>query len=367
MYKRYFGLFTVIFCFGLPNVYSQSTTNIYVSDAGDFDKPPWQILKYDQNGENPEVFINTNLAWPQDILFIEDQGIVLVSNLNENNICAFDLESGAFIKEFATGISGPTRMKIGPDGLLYILQWSGSGRVVRYTLNGNRRGEFTNFGLSQSIGLDWDKEGNLYVSSYDKGHVKKYDRNGIDQGVFAEMKLLGPTNIYFNDKDELIVLDYNAGNIKRYNNFGNFLGIDIEGLNKPEGVAFLKNGDLLVGNGGTGAIKRYRDGNFVGDFIRSKSGGLKTPNAVVVRSKSIVSSLHSIINRDLVTPNFGRNFALSNGVRNMAKNINIYNSTGQFVDKLDTKHNEIWNADHLNFGYYYLVIENESWQRILVN
>ena len=50
---------------------------IYVSDAGNFDSPPSQILKFDQDGSNPEVFIDENLAWPQDILFLE-VGIIIL-------------------------------------------------------------------------------------------------------------------------------------------------------------------------------------------------------------------------------------------------------------------------------------------------
>ncbi len=63
------------------NAFSQDL-EIYVSDAGNFSSPPWKILKFDENGENPEVFIDTVLAWPQDILFLEDQKVVLISNLN---------------------------------------------------------------------------------------------------------------------------------------------------------------------------------------------------------------------------------------------------------------------------------------------
>ena len=49
-------------------------TYIYVSDAGNFNKPPWQILKYDENGQNSKVFISEDqgLDWPQDIVFLED-------------------------------------------------------------------------------------------------------------------------------------------------------------------------------------------------------------------------------------------------------------------------------------------------------
>ena len=53
---------------------------VYVSDAGNFSMPPWQILRFDRNGESPEVFINQNLDWPHDILFLEESGTVLVSN-----------------------------------------------------------------------------------------------------------------------------------------------------------------------------------------------------------------------------------------------------------------------------------------------
>ena len=135
MHKKLKNLLLLIISFVLllaSNTFCQ-IIEVYVSDAGNFSSPPWQILKFDENGENPEVFINSNLAWPQDIVFIEDQDIVLISNLNSGTITKHNSATGAFIENFATGISGPTRMKIGADdSLLYVLQWSGNGRVRRY-------------------------------------------------------------------------------------------------------------------------------------------------------------------------------------------------------------------------------------------
>ena len=136
-------------------VYSQSY-DIYVSDAGNFDKPPWQILKYDQQGKNPIVFINTHLNWPQDILFMEGSNTVLISNLGSGTITKHHATTGVYVSDFTKEISGPTRIKIGPDGLLYVLQWSGNGSVLRFDLEGNNMGEFTKVGVPQSIGLDWD-------------------------------------------------------------------------------------------------------------------------------------------------------------------------------------------------------------------
>src|SRR6187402_580738 len=140
--------------------------NIYVSDAGNFASPPWQILKFDENGQNGTVFINSSLNWPQDILFIEDENAVLVSNLGNGKITKFDATTGVFIEHFASAISGPTRMKIGLDGYLYVLQWNGNGKVRRYNMNGTLNDDFTDVGVPQSIGCDWDMFGNFYVSSY---------------------------------------------------------------------------------------------------------------------------------------------------------------------------------------------------------
>lgn len=109
--------------------------DIYVSDAGKFNVEPWQILKFDQNGDNGEVFIPNsqgNLAWPQDILFLGDS-VVLISNLSNGRITKHNQEDGSFIEDFANGINGPTRMKIGADGYLYVLEWGDkwSSKTIR--------------------------------------------------------------------------------------------------------------------------------------------------------------------------------------------------------------------------------------------
>ena len=258
---------------------------VYVCDIANFDTGPYQILKYDENGNNPEVFINSNLSWPQDILFLEDQGIVLISNLSSGRITKYNSDTGGYLGNFATGIAGPTRMKIGPDNLLYVLQWNNTiNKVKRYELDGTPLGDFTSIGVPQSIGLDWDEAGNLYVSSYSDDIVRKYDLNGNDLGLFVNSNLEGPTNIWFDDSGNLFVVDYNGGAVKKYDANGSYLGVFISGLSKAEGVAFMENGNILIGNGNTSSVKLYKsDGTYIDDFISSGSGGLITPNAVIIR------------------------------------------------------------------------------------
>lgn len=257
---------------------------IWVSDAGASSNPRYQILKYDENGRNPEVFTTQNLAWPQDILFMEETEVVLISNLNSGTIDRYNIDTGAFINSFATGIDGPTRMKIGADNLLYVLQWNGDGKVLRYQLDGTFVDEFTDVGVTQSIGMDWDGQGNLYVSSFNDGSVRKFDPAGNDMGLFITTNLVGPTNIWFRPNGDLMINDWSAGLVARFNSSGSFLRNSITGLNRPEGIAFFANGDFLIGNGGTGSVKMYGSNNaFISDLVSSGVGGLVNPNAVVTR------------------------------------------------------------------------------------
>jgi len=266
------------------NVQGQNN-DIYVVDVGPNRGPPFQVLKFDENGENPQVFINSELNRPQDIVFLEDSNTALVSNLASDRITKYDATTGNYLGNFAVGrADGPTRMKIGADNLLYVLQWFGNGKVLRYQLDGTFVDEFTSVGVTQSIGLDWDRQGNLYVSSFDQRHVRKFDSDGNDLGLFISSNLLGPTNLWFESSGDLLVLDWSGTSVKRFDSDGGYLGQFILGLVQAEGIDTLSNGHFLIGNGGTSAVKQFDEsGNFVKDFIPGGSGGLATPVAVVRR------------------------------------------------------------------------------------
>lgn len=334
---------------------------IYVSDAGGFNNPnpPWQILKFDENGDNPEVFINHNLGWPQDILFLEDQGVVLISNLNTGLINRHDAETGDYISAFAGGIGGPTRMKIGADNLLYVLQWGGNGRVRRYELNGNYLGEFTSVGVNQSIGLDWDADGNLYVSSFNGRSVRKFDTEGNDLGLFINSNLSGPTNIWFDDNGDLLVVDYNGTAVKRFDSDGESLGDFMTGLGNAEGVAYLPNGNILIGNGANSAVKMYTaGGSYLSDLISSGAGNLATPNAVIVRDRSTVNTDEVALEDKIrVYPTIGRTFYLEAESPTDIEQINIYASNGQWVSRLPAPANlPVWDASSVPEGIYFLEV-----------
>lgn len=255
---------------------------LYVCDAGNFSSPPWQILRFDAQGQDPHIFTTEGLAWPQDILFLEDQGVALVSNLNSGTINRHDAATGELLGAFATGLAGPTRMAIGPDSLIHVLQWSGDGRVLRFRTDGTPLGPFSPQGVPQGIGLAWDSQGRLYVSSYSLDTVRRFAPDGTDLGTFIQGNLVGPTNIWFDESGDLLVSDYDGGSVKRFGAEGAYEGVYIGGLGQCEGVAHLPDGGLLLGNGATGSVRMYDgQGSYLGDWVSPGAGGLIRPNAVV--------------------------------------------------------------------------------------
>ncbi|MEO8588382.1 MAG: hypothetical protein ABI432_03360 [Flavobacteriales bacterium] len=331
---------------------------IYVSDAGNFNSPPWQILRYDASGADPVAFITTNLNWPQDIVFLEDSNRVLISNLGTNKITKYDATTGAYISDFATGIAGPTRMKIGVDGLLYVLQWNGTGTVRRYMLDGTYVGEFTTVGVPQSIGIDWDGAGNLYVSSYTADLVRKFDPSGNDLGAFISTNLVGPTNIWFDTNGDLIVSDYDGAAIKRFDATGAFQGTFISGVSFTEGIAHYPNGNFLIGNGATSSVKLFDpDGTYLQDLIPSGSGGLITPNAIVIRDAQVgLPERAKVPEVAILFPSVGSHFHLDPSLAGV-RSITVRSVQGELVERLVQR---IWNADHLAAGIYIVLAERND-------
>ncbi|MCB0640183.1 MAG: T9SS type A sorting domain-containing protein, partial [Phaeodactylibacter sp.] len=338
---------------------------IYVSDAGNFDKPPWQIVKFDQNGENPVVFIDDHLAWPQDIVFLEADNVVLISNLNTGQIAKFDATSGEYLGDFATGIGGPTRMKIGQDGLLYVLQWESNGPVLRYQLDGTFVDAFTDTGVNTSIGLDWDSDGNLYVSSYGTSTVHQFNSDGEHQGVFISANLQGPTNIWFGENGHLFVLNWSGTTIREFDAEGNFIGNFITGLGQPEGVAFLENGDILIGNGIDASVKQFDSaGNFVKDLVAPGSAGLLQPNAVVLRD--VLPSTITEVSRaeSFIAPTQGRQFFLEGKWQGQLDSIFVYSISGKRVFQTTSVEEMVWDAAGLSPGTYIVVGMTAGQQRL---
>lgn len=360
--KKLDTLFTCCLLLFAMALWSQDY-EIYVSDAGGFNNPPWKVMRFDETGGNPETLDDTNVAWPQDILVLETLDIFLVSSLNTGTITRHDLTTGAYIDDFATGIGGPTRMKKGDDGLIYVLQWTGNGPVLRYMIDGTFVDSFTSVGINQAIGLDWDDSGNLYVSSFGGGSVRKFDSSGNDMGLFIDSNLSGPTNIWFRDNGDMVVLDWSGNDAKLFDSDGNFLGVFIPGLSQPEGVDFYPNGDFLVGDGGNAAVNRYdSDGNLLEVLIPSGTGGLIQPNAVILRDPNL-SVEDNVLSSVFVTPTVGQKFNIGTNIQTEYDQLDIYDISGKLVETLQLDSRSVWEANAHAEGVYFIVA-NKNGKRL---
>lgn len=360
--KTFKLLWILVLNLGISTSFAQEFYT-YVSDAANFSSGEFKIVQFDQNGGNPVDYITTELAWPQDIVFLEDEDRVLVSSLTSGRITKYNSRTGAYVEDFAQVAGGPTRMKIGDDNLLYVLQWSNSiNKVLRFQLDGTLVDEYTDVGVSQSIGVDWDDSGNLYVSSFGGGHVRRFDSNGMDMGLFIDSNLSGPTNLEIRD-GIIYVLDWNDGKCVRFDaGDGSFIDDFITGLTNPEGLAFLPNGDLLIGDNGTNSVRRFdSSGNDLGDY--TTGGNLLTPNAVVLRNEIFLSINDEKPNSVLVSPTVGSSFNFNPVIASDFTTMEIYHSSGKLVDTIDLSSTSLWNARSNAEGIYYLVAISKTGKR----
>nr|WP_321237329.1 T9SS type A sorting domain-containing protein [uncultured Psychroserpens sp.] len=373
------------FIFSIQIVFAQlpEGSHLLVSDitAQISSTSAYKILKFDHNGENGVVFTNQQLAWPQDIVIadIPNEGFrVLVSNLSSGRITKYDLD-GNYVGNFATGIGGPTRMRI-RNNILYVLQWFNQANpeyVLRFSLDGTQLSNFTNTGTRFSIGMDWDANGNFYVSSYGQGNptnppqVKKYNSSGTYEGVYVNQSALsGPTNIWFDKSGngDLLVIDYNNNSVKRFDSNGFLLGSIITGLSTPEGVEFLSNGNFLIGNGLTGLIKMYTsDGSFAGNFVdaaASSQANLINPNAFLIMPSTLSTPDITSNKETLIYPTVGNQFKFNSEIVKRSDEIHIYNTIGEHIEMLTLDNNFTWSPKTYSNGVYFIHIISSGKKKV---
>ncbi len=358
-------LITLCILLNASFLFSQDV-GIYVSDAGGFQVPPWFVYQFDEMGNNPVLLLNESdgMRWPNDILFIDDLDIVLLANTHITNgtIQRYSATTWEFIDNFAEGINGPSRLKIGPDpdGYVYVLQvHAADGKVLRYETDGTFVDEFTNIGSLGQLGLDWDTSGNLYVSSYNFNKVMKFDTDGNFVEDFIDTGLDGPTNIFFdnNGSGDLIVLNWNSGVVKRFDSDGNFVEDLITDVLGCEGVDFFPNGDMLMGVAGEGVVKRYdSDFNFIEDFI--EAGIIATPNAITIHEGTLIVGVEDFIAKGFSAYPNPVTDILNLSANEEISSVSISNILGQIIYQA--------NVDSMNFtvdmssfsgGTYFVIVQ----------
>ncbi len=344
-----------------------SQIEVLISDRADN-----AVNKYDINGNFVEVFIEPNaggISNPQDIVF-HPNGNVLMTGHGNNAIKEYNGTTGEYIGEFSTGYTllGPTRMELREDGYIYVLQWFSNFKVVRFDLNGVFESEYTNTGVPQSIGMDWDDNGNLYVSSYGEGsngQIIYFDASGNEIGTFVDSSILaGTTNIWFRPEGSgnLLALDFNGNRLSQFDSAGTFINHPITGLATPEGYAYLPSGNLLISERGANQITEF-DNNFnqIGRWD-DPSGNLSQPNFIRIRDTNL-SIPDNIVEAIFVSPTIGDYFYFETKITSTYHKINIFDLFGKLITTIDPKKELVWNASSYAEGIYLIVAIEKSGKR----
>lgn len=237
-------------------------------------------------------------------------GYLLVSSSNTDSVLRYDESSGAFVDAFVPAKSGglrfPTGVLFGPaDHNLYVASGlfvnAGNGHkdVLRY--DGSTGAFIDDFAddnqVTDAKGIIFGPDGNLYVANVstddNTGTILRYDgTTGAFLGDFVGPNAVGqydPNGLVFgpdgkNDgKLDLYVADAATNSILRWDANGNFLGQFVAsrsgGLGHPLNLTFGPDGNLYVSSHDSQAVLRYdgTTGAFLGAFVPPGSGGLDTP------------------------------------------------------------------------------------------
>lgn len=126
------------------------------------------------------------------------------------------------------------------------------------------------------------------------------------------------------------------------------------GLGSGEGIAFPDSETILIGNGNTHAVKQYTaEGVFVEDIIPNGSGGLISPNAVVLRS-SVVGLSEVALETEILVNNVGAYFEIRSDILQRIERVEVRDIKGSLVYQGRILSNIAWQANDAEKGTYFM-------------
>ena len=219
---------------------------------------------------------------------------LLVASAHGQRITRFDGPTGRFVDHFSAdaktnALNTPVALTLGPDGMLYVAN-RGNNQVLRYNPNsGEMLGVFVDGqGLDAPAGLAFTPAGDLLVSNRHGNNVLRFagpsaSTPGQDKGALVSAGdggLDGAFNMVQRNGD-LFVSSFDNDKVLRYDaQSGDFKNVFAEGnpLVRPQGLLFEDNGNLLVVSSGSNDVLRYGpDGSLLGTFVDGE-GRLNSPN-----------------------------------------------------------------------------------------
>ena len=258
---RRLPLLILLLCLALPAL--ADSTGLYATCAY-----PADVQVFSGPGGAPATSISTGNS-PTGVALGPD-GALYVAQFSGNDVVRYDPATGkksVFVAAGAGGLANPRGLTFGPDGNLYVI---GSGGVLRFT---GATGAFLDTfvpqgsgGLASPYDLAFGPGGDLYVTSNSDGYARILRFSGVDGSFVSTFVapssggLGNVTGIAFGPDGGLYVSTSGGGpgnaglSVLRYDGTtGDFTGVFVApgsgGLQLPFGLAFGSDGDLYVASG----------------------------------------------------------------------------------------------------------------------
>jgi sugar lactone lactonase YvrE len=160
--------------------------NLYVTGRNSFN-----VIRYDSTTGQPLGRLNTSgagaLSWPEG-LTIDVAGTVYVASAGNDLVQRYNEATGAYLGAVSsTALASPKDVKIGLDGLLYVLS-SGNLRILRFTTGGTYVDDYVPAGsggmTNNPTRMNFGPDGDLYVVGvYSNNQVYRFGTE--NEAVFA--------------------------------------------------------------------------------------------------------------------------------------------------------------------------------------
>jgi sugar lactone lactonase YvrE len=193
-----------------------------------------------------------DLADPDNLLVLHGE-IYVTEEDDQGRIIKIDSQRN--VTAFASGLTGPEGLDVGPDGWIYVAEHANPGHVYRFALDGRREtlGQVTN-----GEGLRVLEDGSVVVAETSLGRVSRLMPDG-SRLIVAE-GLDAPDGIAYDAGAGrlLVTEDAAPGRLLEIDLDSGEIGVVATGLHSPQTMLLEDDGAILVAEQGEDRILRLR-------------------------------------------------------------------------------------------------------------